>query len=95
MMKADVLDKFDSIKIATAYRINGEVYDRIPYDIYADITPEYKEFKGWHKSLEGMRTEEELPFEFMNYVRFIEESVGVPIKIISLGPDRGQTIVRE
>jgi len=95
MMKADVLDKFDSIKIATAYRINGEVCDRIPYDIYADITPEYKEFKGWHKSLEGMHTEEELPFEFMNYVRFIEESVGVPIKIISLGPDRGQTIVRE
>ena len=94
-MKADVLDKFDSIKIATAYRINGEVCDRIPYDIYADITPEYKEFKGWHKSLEGMHTEEELPFEFMNYVRFIEESVGVPIKIISLGPDRGQTIVRE
>ncbi len=95
MMKADVLDKFDTIKIATAYRINGELCDRIPYDIHADITPEYKEFKGWQKSLEGMRTEEQLPFEFMNYVRFIEESVGVPIKIISLGPDRDQTIVRE
>ncbi|MDD3035120.1 MAG: adenylosuccinate synthase [Bacteroidales bacterium] len=95
MMKADVLDTIDTIKVAVAYEVDGKVTDRIPYDTYAEITPVYKEFKGWKRDLTKVTTEEDLPFEFMNYVRFIEKEIGIPIKIISLGPDRDQTIIRE
>jgi len=95
MMKADVLDTIDTIKVAVAYEVDGKVTDRIPYDTYAKITPVYKEFKGWKRDLTKVITEEDLPFEFMNYVRFIEKEMGIPIKIISLGPDREQTIIRE
>ncbi|MBO5803457.1 MAG: adenylosuccinate synthase [Bacteroidales bacterium] len=95
MMKSDVLDSFDTIKVATGYMVDGVECDTVPYDTYAEVTPIYKEFKGWKKDLTKAKDEKELPFEFMNYVRFIEKEVGVPISIISLGPDRDQTIVRE
>lgn len=95
MMKADVLDTIDTIKVAVAYEVDGKVTDRIPYDTYAEITPVYKDFKGWKRDLTKVTAEEDLPFEFMNYVRFIEKEIGIPIKIISLGPDRDQTIIRE
>lgn len=94
MMKADVLDKFDTIKVATAYKVNGVETNQVPYDTYAEVEPVYKEFKGWKKDLTGIKKEEELPFEFMNYVRFIEKELGVPVSMISLGPDREQTIER-
>ena len=94
MMKADVLDTFDTIKVATAYKINGVETNQVPYDTYAEVEPVYKEFKGWKKDLTGIKKEEELPFEFMNYVRFIEKELGVPVSMISLGPDREQTIER-
>lgn len=94
MMKADVLDTFDTIKVATAYKVNGVETNQVPYDTYAEVEPVYKEFKGWKKDLVNIKKEEELPFEFMNYVRFIEKELGVPISIISLGPDREQTIER-
>lgn len=94
MMKADVLDTFDTIKVATAYKVNGVKTNQVPYDTYAEIEPVYKEFKGWKKDLTGIKKEEELPFEFMNYVRSIEKELGVPVSMISLGPDREQTIER-
>lgn len=94
MMKADVLDTFDTIKVATAYKVNGVETNQVPYDTYAEIEPVYKEFKGWKKDLTGIKKEEELPFEFMNYVRSIEKELGVPVSMISLGPDREQTIER-
>lgn len=94
MMKADVLDKFDTIKVATAYKVNGVETNQVPYDTYTEVEPVYKEFKGWKKDLTGIKKEEELPFEFMNYVRFIEKELGVPVSMISLGPDREQTIER-
>jgi adenylosuccinate synthase len=94
MMKADVLDAFDTIKVAVKYKVNGELTETLPYDTYAKIEPVYKEFKGWLRDLSKVTKEDDLPFEFMNYVRFIEKEVGVPIKIISLGPDRSQTIIR-
>lgn len=94
MMKADVLDSFDTIKVAEQYKINGEVTDKAPFDAFAQIEPIYKEFKGWKRDLTKVTKEENLPFEFMNYVRFIEKETGVPISIISLGPDREQTIIR-
>lgn len=94
MMKADVLDTFETIKIAVQYNIDGEITDKVPFDTYATIEPVYKEFKGWKKDLTKVTKEEDLPFEFMSYVRFIEKEVGVPVSIISLGPDREQTIIR-
>ncbi len=94
MMKADVLDTFDTIKVATGYKVDGIETDQVPYDTYAEIEPIYKEFKGWNKDLSQITREEELPFEFMNYVRFIEKELNVPISVISLGPDRVQTIFR-
>ncbi len=94
MMKADVLDTFETIKVATGYKVDGVETDQVPYDTYAEIEPIYKEFKGWNKDLSQITREEELPFEFMNYVRFIEKELNVPISVISLGPDRVQTIFR-
>ena len=94
MMKADVMDDFDTIKVAVGYKVNSEETDRVPYDTYAEVTPIYKEFKGWKKNLSGIRDEKNLPTEFKDYIAFIEKSVGVPVKVISLGPDRDQTIVR-
>ncbi len=94
MMKADVLDTFDTIKVAVGYKVDGVETDQVPYDTYAEIEPVYKEFKGWNKDLSQITREEELPFEFMNYVRFIEKELNVPISVISLGPDRVQTIFR-
>jgi adenylosuccinate synthase len=95
MMKADVLDTFETIKVAVGYTVNGEQTDRVPFDTYADIQPVYKEFKGWMRPLDHITKEEDLPYEFMMYVKFIEEQTGVPVRIISLGPDRSQTIIRE
>ncbi|MBE6224251.1 MAG: adenylosuccinate synthase [Bacteroidales bacterium] len=94
MMKADVLDTFETIKVATGYKVDGVETDQVPYDTYAEIEPIYKEFKGWNRDLSQITREEELPFEFMNYVRFIEKELNVPISVISLGPDRVQTIFR-
>ena len=94
MMKADVLDTFDTIKVATSYIVDGKETQQLPYDVYAEVTPVYTEFKGWKKDLTTVKSEDELPVEFKEYVKFIEDTLQVPIKIISLGPDRDQTIVR-
>jgi adenylosuccinate synthase len=94
MTKADVLDTFDTIKVAVAYRINGKETYQLPFEIDEPVEPIYKEFKGWKKPISGFRAEEELPYELMNYVRFIEKEVGASVKIISVGPDREQTIMR-
>jgi len=94
MMKADVLDGFSTIKAAVQYKVDGKLTDKVPYDVYAKVEPVYKEFKGWSKPVTGCRKESELPQEFKDYVKFIEEFTGVPVKVISLGPDRDQTIIR-
>lgn len=94
MMKADVLDSFETIKVAVQYKIDGELTDKVPFDSFSNIEPVYKEFKGWKRDLSKITEEENLPFEFMTYVRFIEKETGVPVSIISLGPDREQTIIR-
>ena len=94
MMKSDCLDDFDTIKVCTSYRVDGQETSQVPFDTYAEIEPVYTEFKGWKADLTGCRKEEELPSEFKDYIRFMEEYLGVPIKIISLGPDREATIMR-
>ena len=94
MMKADVLSGFDKVKVCCAYRVDGKKTDRVPYDVYAEVEPVYKEFKGWNCDLSACRSEAELPAEFKEYIAYIEKEIGVPVKILSLGPDRDQTIVR-
>ena len=94
MMKSDCLDTFGTIKVCTSYIVDGKETDQVPFDTYADITPVYTEFKGWNADLTGYRKEDELPEEFRNYIAFMENYLGVPIRIISLGPDRDATIMR-
>ena len=95
MMKGDVLSGFDTLKVATAYNYKGEVIHHLPYNIEEEnVTPVYAEFKGWKQNLTGLTTFESLPKELKDYIEFIEKEVEVPIKIVSVGPDRKQTITR-
>lgn len=94
MMKADVLDGFDTIKVAVAYEVDGKKTEEIPYDVFAEVKPVYKEFKGWKCDLTKIKWEKDMPSEFTDYIKYIEDYLKVPIKIISLGPDRDQTIIR-
>ena len=94
MMKSDCLDSFDSIKACTSYKVDGVETSELPFDISAPVEPVYTEFKGWKTDLCGIRREEDLPQNFKDYVKFIEEYIGVPVRIISVGPDREATIFR-
>lgn len=95
MTKADVLSVFEEIKVCTAYKIDGEEIDYFPYDINIDdLKPVYKTLPGWKNDLTGMSQWDELPSELLNYIEFLEKELQVPIKIVSVGPDRSQTIVR-
>lgn len=94
MMKSDCLDDFETIKVCTSYKVDGVETDQVPFDIAAKIDPVYTEFPGWKKDLTGIRKESKLPQEFKNYIKFMESYLGVPISIISLGPDREATIER-
>lgn len=94
MMKADVLNSFSELKVAVAYSINGEQTTEFPYESCGKIEPVYKTFKGWNCDINSMRTYDEFPRELKEYVEFIERETGVPISIVSVGPDRSETIVR-
>lgn len=94
MMKSDVLDGFDTIKACVAYKQNGVEIDHFPYSIEEGIEPIYKELPGWNTDMTKMTSESEFPKEFSDYVKFLETELETPIKIISIGPDREQTIVR-
>jgi adenylosuccinate synthase len=94
MTKADVLSGFDNIYACTHYEYNGEKIDYMPYDICSvDATPVYEEISGWNEDLTGIKTIGELPEKLVSYVKYIEEAVGVPVKYLSVGPDRVQTLV--
>ncbi len=95
MTKGDVLGCFDKIKIATAYKTGGETIEEFPYDLPDDLEPVYKELPGWNCDLTGLNSEKDLPEELKNYIRFLEDELEVPITIVSVGPDRGQTIIRK
>lgn len=95
MMKGDVLSGFDTLKVCTAYNYKGQQIDHLPYNIEPEnVTPVYVEKKGWAADLTGMSTYDELPAELKEYVAFIEKELEVPIKVISVGPDRTQTIMK-
>jgi len=94
MMKSDVLDDFDTIKVCTAYKINGKETNEFPFDISENVEPVYAEFSGWKTDMTKMRNEAEFPKNFNIYLSFLEKELQVPIKIVSVGPDRAQTILR-
>lgn len=94
MMKSDVLDTLDEIKICTSYKINGQETQHFPFDIEGKIEPVYSSCKGWQQDLTKITNEEEFPKEFSEYITFIEGYLGLPISIVSVGPDREQTIIR-
>ena len=94
MMKSDVLDGFDTIKVAVAYRSGDQVLESFPYDGGIGIEPVYKEFPGWKTPLSGLRRYEDFPQAFKDYIAFIETETGCRISIISVGPDRNATVVR-
>ena len=94
MMKSDVLDTFDTIKACVAYEIDGQEVADFPFEINDAVKPIYVELPGWTTDMTKMQSEDEFPEEFNAYVSFLEEALGVDIKIVSVGPDRAQTIIR-
>lgn len=94
MMKNDVLDEFDTIKACVAYQVGEEKIEKFPFELNQYVRPIYQTFKGWKTDLTKIRKEDEFPTEFRTYIQFLEENLQVPIRIISVGPDREQTIFR-
>lgn len=96
MMKADVLDLFENIKVCTSYkREDGTIIDIMPFEVVDEkLDPIYESLKGWNSSLQGINSFDDFPIELSQYVKYIEKAVGVPINMVSIGPDRTQTIIR-
>jgi adenylosuccinate synthase len=93
MMKSDVLDTFESIKVCTHYTINGKKIDYLPFDINGvEITPVYEEVKGWNCDLTKLTSIDDAPQALKDYVSYLEKALEVPITIVSVGPDRKQTL---
>lgn len=93
MMKGDVLDNFDTIKVCTAYTKDGQIVTEMPYDTEG-WQPVYEELPCWKTDITGVRSEAEFPKAFADYIRYIEQATDTPIKIVSVGPDREATIIR-
>ncbi|MFZ5553844.1 MAG: adenylosuccinate synthase [Bacteroidota bacterium] len=95
MMKADVLNNFETIKVCTHYEMDGKPVDEMPYDLVnVEVNPIYKELKGWNCSTDGISEFDNLPAELKNYIHYLEKELNVPITVVSVGPDRLQTLVR-
>ena len=95
MMKGDVLSGFKKLKVCTAYNYKGEQIEHFPFNIEAEnVTPVYSEMDGWKEDLTKMTSADQLPKALNEYIDFLEKELEVPIKIVSVGPDRTQTILR-
>ncbi len=94
MMKADVLDSFEEIQVCTHYKINEKEFDYFPFELSDETIPVYKKFKGWKTDITKINNEENLPSALLNYIEFLEKELEVPIKIVSVGPNRSETILR-
>ena len=92
MMKLDVLDTFNDIKVCTGYIVNGGGTSQVPYSYDEIISPIYDDFHGWHTQVDDMKNYSDLPKNCKKYIEFVEKYVGVPIKLVSVGPDREATI---
>lgn len=95
MMKSDVLDAFEEVKICVAYDVYGGETTEMPFELTEDVKPIYKIFKGWKSDMTSCTSETDFSEEFNAYIKFIETYLGVPIYIVSVGPDRAQTIIRK
>ena len=95
MMKPDVMDGFETIKVGVSYKRYGQDLDYFPYDADESIEPVLREFKGWQTPLSDIRRYEDFPQAFKDYVNYIEAETGCPIKIISVGPDRSEIVYRD
>lgn len=94
--KSDVLSGFSEIKACNAYSLNGKTMSGVPFELNeANLSPVYKSFKGWEEDLTGVKAGEQLPATFKNYISYLEQELNVPVNIISVGPDRDQTIIRK
>ena len=95
MMKGDVLSGFKTIKVCTEYNYKGDIIKHFPYNIDPEnVTPIYTEFEGWDEDLTKMSQENQIPEALNNYIEFLEKELEIPITIVSVGPDRKQTIFR-
>ncbi|MDR0544263.1 MAG: adenylosuccinate synthase [Odoribacteraceae bacterium] len=94
MMKSDVLDDFDTIKVCTSYRINGEETSDFPFEIDENVEPVYEELPGWKTDLTRISSERDFPPALNHYLDFLEERLGLPVRVVSVGADREQTITR-
>ena len=95
MMKSDVLDDFEEVRVCNSYKINGVETQDFPYSIEENIEPVYTSFPGWKTDMTKFKSEDEFPQEFKNYIKYLETELNVPISIVSVGPDREQTIIRK
>lgn len=95
MMKSDVMDAFETIKACVAYKINGNTVNEFPFEINENTEPVYVELPGWKTDMTKVQKESEFPEAFKNYLSFLEKELNVPIYIVSVGPDRDQTILRK
>jgi adenylosuccinate synthase len=93
MTKSDVLNEFDTIKVCTKYKTKDGETDVLPYSIEQEIEPVYIEMKGWKTDITNAKSIDDLPKELRDYIAFIEKEVEVPVKIVSVGPNRSETIV--
>jgi adenylosuccinate synthase len=94
MTKADVLSGFRSFRVCTSYKVDGKVIPEIPFGIEDEIEPVYTELNGWNEDISGIREFDSLPSALRGYIKFIEEQTGIPVTMVSVGPDRGETIFR-
>ena len=95
-MKGDVLSGFKTLKVCTAYKYKGDVIEHLPYNIEPEnVEPVYTEMKGWEDDLTTMTDASQFPKELNNYINFLEKELQIPITIVSVGPDRKQTIFRK
>lgn len=98
MMKADVLNSFDEIYVGEDYIINGQKTDEVPFELNAsgiELSPDYKVFKGWKSELNGVESFNDFPQQLKDYVKYVEKKTSVPVNIVSVGPDRRETIIRD
>jgi adenylosuccinate synthase len=95
MTKADVMSGFDTIMVCSKYRINGVETDQLPYDHNMEIEPLYRNHPGWSEDISNIRSYNDLPSNLRSYIELIEKETGIPVSIVSVGPDRSETIYRD
>jgi adenylosuccinate synthase len=95
MTKADVLSTFKEVKVCTAYQHGEQMINELPFDLTDQMIPAYKSLKGWSEDLTQISSTDEFPPELMDYITYLEDVLETPISIVSVGPDRNQTILRD